>query len=221
MPPGFTLRKITPDGVVTSPSNTWSTQGSWEGQSPPVNYDAHVQYPRGLAVDSAGNIRLGQALPLGMGAAGILKISQAGATSLLAGANYDQSAALLDGVGNAARFVYTYFAGIDYDDNLYVRDAAALVRKVTADGTVTTIPSVPRNLLTDMNGNTYTIDGGTIVRTTPSGQASVVAGSKDCTTLALGALPGCIPYVQDVVPYGGSALIVLTSGRLVKLVLPH
>ncbi|WEF31236.1 hypothetical protein [Pseudoduganella chitinolytica] len=221
------LRKIAPDGTVTTLIGGSDPQRAWFGQADTANNARRFAEPTSLVVDHGGNFYYGNAYGFGgsssMGGSSLLKITPTGVLSVLAGAETTASTGIADGTGTAARFMYPDAVGIDYDDVIYVQDLNNVARKVTTAGVVTTISAIPRSLQADMNGNTYTYDATarTLVQTSPAGTKTVVAGAPSCTGFKPGPLPGCLPNVQHMVVAGGSTLVLLGDGLVVKLVLPH
>lgn len=208
------LRKITPDGKVTT--------------LPRDKYANHMPYSTGLAADRAGNLYVSSGLGFGkpgetIQPTAILKITPAGDVSLLAGSEEMHTAAMTDGTGAAARFLHPVLVGSDYDGNLYVRDANDTPRKVTPAGVVTTLKAFPAGLNADMNGNTYRFDEATksLLRISPTGASSVVAGAPTCTDFVPGPLPGCLNYVLDIVPLGGASFAYLGGNGVARIVLPR
>ncbi|AVR95231.1 hypothetical protein C9I28_05465 [Pseudoduganella armeniaca] len=221
------LRKIAPDGTVTTLIGGRDPQRAWFGQADTANNARRFTEPTSLVVDRTGNFYYGNAYGSGgassNGGSSLLKITPTGTLSVLAGVETAASTGIADGTGSAARFMYPDAVGIDYDDVIYVQDLNNVARKVTTAGVVTTISSLPRSLHADMHGNTYEYDAAarTLVQTSPSGARKVVAGAPTCDGFKPGPLPGCLPSVQHLIVAGGSTLVLLGDGLVVKLVLPH
>jgi sugar lactone lactonase YvrE len=92
--------------------------------------------PEGIAVDGAGTVYVADRRN-----STIRKITRAGLVSTLAGA--PRQAGSQDGAGSAARFVSPTAVTADADGDLYVADSGDnTIRKVTADGVVTTVAGV-------------------------------------------------------------------------------
>ncbi|MGK6308827.1 hypothetical protein [Variovorax sp. DT-64] len=124
----------------------------------------------------------------------IRKISPNGDVSTLAGAGPTMPGST-DGSGINARFSGPWSVDVDASGNLYVIDGNnLLIRKVTPDGTVTTLAGSmtsgwvdgqgtaasfiqPNGLRVDANGNIYVADGNMIRKITPEGVVSTLAGS--------------------------------------------
>ena len=126
-PGDCTLRKVTPDGVATTLAGTSRLCEAADG----VGADARFRGPRSAAVDAAGNIYVADDDT-------IRKVTPAGVTTTLAGtANTPGSA---DGAGAAARFNAPSGVAVNGAGNVYVADwHNNTIRKVTPDGTTTTI----------------------------------------------------------------------------------
>lgn len=134
---GCTVRKIAPDGTVSTLAGLYLKCGSVDGPAEA----AQLFHGGGLAVDSKGNVFVaGQ-----NGGCTIRKITGAGMVSTLTGS--PGVCVDVDGAGGAARFANPNYLAIDRDDNLYVTDALngetnkviGTIRKITPAGVVTTI----------------------------------------------------------------------------------
>ncbi len=88
-----------------------------------------------LTVDPAGNLMVGE-----VGNHALRKISADGTVSTVAGG--DMVAAFADGQGAAAKFLDPQFVAADTKGNWYVSDKGDYIRKVTPQGTVTTLANV-------------------------------------------------------------------------------
>jgi len=120
----FQLRKVTPDGVVSTITLHDNTGFSSDGLP-----DHHYLYS--IAVDAQGNIYVtGNANSL------IKKVDPAGNVTVLAGGGIG----FKDGKGSAALFSTILGMTCDASGNLWVSDGGNhAIRKVTPDGSVTTI----------------------------------------------------------------------------------
>ena len=161
------IRKITSDGTVSTLAGKGGSFGSDDG----TGSAARFKGPLGIAADSAGNVYVADT-----GNATIRKITPAGVVSTVAGRA--GLAGSQDGTGTAARFMSPYGIAVDASGTLYVVESSAVVRKVTADGVVTTLAgtsgtngftngtgtaarfSVPFDIAVDGAGNLYVSDHG-------------------------------------------------------------
>jgi len=125
------IRKITVSNVVTTfaKSPDWKTQnGSFTiGGVTTLTYD-----PFNVAVDAAGNVYVAE-----YNRGRIWKVTPAGEITAFAGAGYSGSA---DGNGTLASFNCPMGLATDAAGNVYVADSGNnRIRKITPDGTVTTL----------------------------------------------------------------------------------
>lgn len=124
-----TIRKITPARVVTTFAGSGRSRGSADGTGTAARFDQ----PFGIAVDGNGNIYVSDA-----SSNTLRKITSAGVVTTLAGRA--GSSGSTDGSGTAARFTVPYGVAVDSSGSVYVVDHGNhTIRKVTADGTVTTL----------------------------------------------------------------------------------
>lgn len=106
-----TIRKISPDGVVTTLAGVSGVAGSDDG----VGYAAKFNNPAGLAIDGAGNLYV-----VDNGNRTIREITAAGVVSTLAGSASVVGAT--DGLGAAASFKDPYGITVDSSGEIYVTD---------------------------------------------------------------------------------------------------
>ncbi len=134
-----TIRKITPDGVVTTIAGNPAQSGSVDG----TNNAALFSAPRGVAVDSATDVYVADA-----GNSTIRRLVLVGTnwvvTTLAGTPNQNGS---VDGTGSAARFHNLYDLAVDSAGNLYAMDRSNdSIRKISPVGTnwvVTTFAGTP------------------------------------------------------------------------------
>ena len=164
-----TIRQITSAGQVNTMAGLAEHFGGSDG---PGSY-ARLNYPKGLALDSAGNVYVADTSNHT-----IRKVTPAGVVSTLAGlAGYPGSE---DGTNSVARFNYPCGVAVDNAGNVYVADTHNdTIREVTPAGTnwvVTTIAGsvtnagsadgtnsatrfhYPSGVAMDTNGNLYVAD---------------------------------------------------------------
>src|SRR5665213_1308555 len=183
---GQSVRKITPQLIVSSVAGS-GVAGYADAAGP----NAQFSSPWGVAVDSTGNIYVGD-----YNNGTIRKITAAGVVSTLAGTAPHPGST--DGTDAAAWFAGPSGAAADGAGNLYIADTAnSTIRKITWDGVVTTVAgmagtpgavngvgvaarfNLPTGVVMDLSGNAYVTDAGndTIRKVTPSGAVTTLAGT--------------------------------------------
>ncbi|WP_162520886.1 immunoglobulin domain-containing protein [Pseudaquabacterium pictum] len=194
------IRRITPDGVVSTFAGSPGVPGSADG----TGAAARLRNPNGLAIDAADNLYV-----VDWGNHTVRKITPAGEVSTFAGAAGLVGSA--DGTGAAARFRTPGAVAIDGAGNLYVTDMFNhAVRKITPAGVVSTLagqPGLAGNV--DGTGSAARFDtpawiaatgdgtlfvvsaaGDTVRRVSAGGVVDTVAGvAGDSSVLRLGANP--------------------------------
>jgi sugar lactone lactonase YvrE len=182
----YTIRKITPAGLVTTFAGTAGAGGNADGTGPAAKFSL----PIGLTIDGSGNLYVVDQLNNS-----IRKIViSTQAVTTLAGGNLGST----DGTGPAARFKSPAGITIDGSGNLYVSDQGNnTIRKITTPGAVVTTPAgtagavgskdgtgaaaqfnLPAGLAADTSGNVYVLDVGnyTIRKMTSGGVVTTFAG---------------------------------------------
>jgi uncharacterized protein (TIGR03437 family) len=212
---GNRVRKISPDGGTVTTIAGNGTQGySGDGGDPTV---AMLNAPKGVAVDSVGNIYIGDA-----GNNRVRKISSNGSGGLridtiagngLAGFGADGVPATSTSIG------YPVAVALDTLGNLYIADGSLRVRKVFLSGIITTIAgnsatgytgdggvgtqatlNSPTALTVTANGNVYLADtnNNAIRMLAPTGGGITASAVVNGASNQLGAIsPG-----EVVVIYG-------------------
>jgi len=173
------IRKISPAGVVSTFAGTGSA-----GHADGTGTEAQFDLPYGVAVDSSGNVYVGD-----LDNHRIRKITPAVVISTLAGS----TEGFADGTGNTAQFYYPTGVAVDSSGNVFVADFSNhRIRKITpadriedrvvstlagstegfADGTGTEAQfKRPSEVAVDSEGNVYVVDHGNhrIWKITPGG----------------------------------------------------
>jgi hypothetical protein len=187
----YTIRKVTPAGVVTTFAGTSGAWGNVDGTGAAANF----AYPRSTDVDASGNIYVADADNYC-----IRKITSAGAVTTFAGSSAKYGTT--DGTGAAAGFRNPQGIAIDSTGNIYVADSSNnTIRKVTTNGVVTTFAGTagasgttdgtgvaarfagPIGLTLDSTGNLYVADTSnhTIRKITSAGVVTTFAGGAGLT----------------------------------------
>jgi streptogramin lyase len=134
-----TIRKIFPDGSVTTLAGLGENFGSADG----VGSQARFSLPSSLALDRGGNVYVADQYNHT-----IRKVTPSGVVTTVAGKAGD--AGTLDGNGKDARFNFPVGIAIDAATNLYVADSLNhSIRKITPAGEVTTVAGSPEGNGTD------------------------------------------------------------------------
>ncbi|MCL2625593.1 MAG: IPT/TIG domain-containing protein [Cystobacterineae bacterium] len=122
------IRKVTPDGGVSTFAGTCETEGFGDGPAS----TAQFCYPRGLALDTLGNLYVADERNWR-----IRKVTPSGEVSTVAGIGIMD---YVDGFRDVAQFYAPYDIAIDAANNLLVTDVAVnSIRKVTPEGFVSTL----------------------------------------------------------------------------------
>jgi sugar lactone lactonase YvrE len=208
-----TIRKITADGAVTTLAGKPGQGGSTDGWG----IDARFASPEGLALDINGNIYVADSRNHT-----IRKITSAGLVTTLAG-TAQPIGDYADGLANQARFNSPWAVAVDIAGDVFVSDNGNYaIRKITADGTVTTVAGTvgqwgtdngtgtaasfwgPEQLALDSQGNLYVADGSNIRKITPDAVVTTVASSTRISGLSNFYLGGALAmdaadtlYVMD------------------------
>ncbi|WP_413667751.1 MBG domain-containing protein [Mucilaginibacter sp. Mucisp86] len=141
------IRKITPDGTVTTLAGTGSP-----GHDNGVGKLASFNLPYGLTVDKAENVYVADSYNNL-----IRKITPAGVVSTIAGV---LNGGNIDGPGTIAAFRVPYGIAVDSKGNLFIADKFnGSVRKITPDNTVSTFAAgslfLPNSVAVDSLNNVY------------------------------------------------------------------
>ncbi|HUP07284.1 MAG TPA: hypothetical protein VMU47_09030 [Caldimonas sp.] len=190
-----TIRKVTPQGVVSTLAGQSGSAGFVDGQGP----SARFNFPVGLAIDAAGNLYVAD-----QGNNAIRMVTPAGVVTTLAGSGAQGRG---DGPGASATLSQPVGVAVDATGRVYFTEGAYWIRSIAptsthdvslyagsyggpagmADGTVGTA-SFNRlfGLAFDASGNLDVADGSNqnVRRISPQGNVTTLAGPN--TTIAFG-----------------------------------
>ncbi|PYI83085.1 MAG: hypothetical protein DME26_15750 [Verrucomicrobia bacterium] len=174
----LTIRKVTPDGVVTTLAGSAGQDGSADG----IGNAARFYNPGGLAVDSAGNVYVADS-----GNTTIRKVTPGGVVTTLAGSPpFDNDGNLIaergsaDGIGSAARFGGPLSVAVEGTGNLYVADNDRITK-----GTPVIVP--PRFGGLSINGGALT---ATLSGISFPVQTNIVSGTLLSVSRSIGSASG-------------------------------
>jgi sugar lactone lactonase YvrE len=189
-----TIRKIDPNGFVTTLAGMPGVAGSADGKGGAAQFNL----PRGIAVDSLGNVYVGDWMNNT-----IRKVTPDGVVTTLAGAPPPALPGNVDGIGSEARFNNPYGVAVNAAGTLlYVADSQNdTIRKITftANGEACVTPfagnaahppgsndgtglaarfDMPEGVALDSAGNLYVADNlnDTIRKITPEAVVTTLAG---------------------------------------------
>jgi sugar lactone lactonase YvrE len=203
-----TIRKITPAGVVTTLAGLAGVQGSTNA----TGSAARFNNPFGVAVDSTGNVYVGDA-----GNNTIRKITPGGVVTTLAG--LAGVAGSVNGTNTTARFNAPFGVAVDSSGTVYVADSGnQTIRKITPAGVVTNLAGLartagsadgtnstarfntPSGVAVDSSGTVYVADtdNDTIRKITPTGVVTTLAGLAK----SFGSIDGTNKTARFYNPYG-------------------
>ncbi|MBB5190815.1 sugar lactone lactonase YvrE [Silvimonas terrae] len=188
------IRKIAPDGTVSTLAGLWSSAGNNDGQGAGASFFL----PGGVAVDAQGVVYVADTENHN-----IRKIMPDGTVTTLAGRGVAGDA---DGIGNAAAFDEPGAIAVGVDGTVYVADTTNnKIRKVASNGMVTTLAGSgvtgnadgvgaaaqffsPYGIAIDADGNVYVADTNNreIRKITPDGTVSTLAGTSAVSGVADG-----------------------------------
>ena len=182
-----TIRRITPDGTVTTLAGMAQARGSTDG----TGSSAYFFKPSSVAYDGSGNVYVADTANNT-----IRKVTLDGVVTTLAGTA--GTSGYIDATGSDARFSSPAGVAADSSGNVYVADTGNnTIRKVTAAGAVTTLAGsqlnngsrdgtgraalfdTPTGMAVDISGNVYVADvnNDTIRKVTPAGVVTTIGGA--------------------------------------------
>lgn len=196
-----TIRKITPEGIVSTLAGTVGESGSSDGLATAARFN----YPRGITVAATGTVYVAD-----LANAVIRRISPTGDVTTVAGKAGEFGVA--DGPGGSARFIGPRCMAVDASGNIIIGDGdvyhyplssgpypphAGTLRRIGQDGTVATFVGQasergstngiggkarftrPEGVAVDASGNVYVADrvNHLIRKIAPDGTTSTLAGA--------------------------------------------
>jgi len=183
----FTIRRITPAGLVSTLAGSPGQWGSVDGTGPSARFGDPVS----VAVDKAGNLFVAD-----QGTHVIRKVTLTGVVTTVAGSPFQPG--FVDGPGAQARFHQPDGVATDDAGNVYVSDPFNnAIRKISLSGVVSTLAASPSSdvpfqwgpdtitriaapigLDVDTTGDIYVANGGanTVLKVSASGTVSLIAG---------------------------------------------
>ena len=225
-----TIRKITPDGSVSTLAGLAGTTGARDGAAA----DALFNHPSGVAADCFGNVYVADT-----GNQIIRKIAADGTVSTIAGIT--GTAGATDGAGSGALFNNPMGIAVDLLGNSYVADQnSATIRKITLDGMVTTLAglagvtgssdgigagalfSYPAGLAVDAEGNVYVADrnNSNVRQISPAGVVSTLAGAAGTNGVIDGASASALFSFPTAVAVDDTGLVYVadTYANTIRLI---
>ena len=192
-----TVRKVTPQGVVTTLAGTAGVSGSVDGSGAAARFS----YLAGLRVDANGNLFIAD-----NGNDVVRRVTTAGVVTTFAGTAPSPGSA--DQAGATASFWSPFGISTDAAGTIYVADYQNhTIRKIPVGGAVTTLAgspdvagsadgtgsaarfSYPYDVAVDSDGTVFVADQGNyIIRAiTPAGVVTTLAGSAGMSAVVDGA----------------------------------
>jgi streptogramin lyase len=229
-----TIRKITPEGIVSTLAGSAGQSGTANGAGDVARFNQ----PTGVAVDASGNVFVAD-----MNNHAIRKITPSGDVTTLAGSIGNPGD--LNGTGTGAYFNYPHGLSVDGSGNLYVADSGNnMIRIVSSTGVVTRLAGVsgkagssddlnasalfywPVATALDASGNVYVADKDSnairkITTEAITGHVTTIVGLAGKKFNATGALPASIDVPSgvavDPTTTTGLRLFISVPGAILKV----
>jgi secreted PhoX family phosphatase len=222
------IRKVNSEGMISTVAGNGTVGYGGDGGSATA---AQLNYPSGVAVDTAGNLYI-----VDWGNARIRKVTLEGVINTVAG-NGTNGYSGDGGSATTAQLWYPEGAAVDTAGNLYIADTYNYrIRKVTSAGVITTVAgkngngylgdggpataallNVPRSIALDPSGNLYIADTDNhrIRKVTSEGVISTVAGNGTRGYLGDGgpATAALLSYPYGVAVDAAGSLYIADAGN--------
>jgi sugar lactone lactonase YvrE len=224
------IRKITPDGTVTTFAGKPGQAGTADG----VGEAAQFSSPNAIDADAAGNLYIAD-----FGSHTVRKVTPDGAVSTIAGVA--GKAGHRDGTAGTALFDGPAGVAVDASGAVYVTELNNHTVRRIAEGVVTTLAGAPKltgstdgkgggarfsgpwGIAVHRNGNLYVCDSGNnaIRCITPGGTVTTIAGGAGPYWNEPGPLPGRLGYpISLTIRRDTGDLYVSVPDAVVKITLP-
>ncbi|MBC7501944.1 MAG: hypothetical protein H7315_15840 [Herminiimonas sp.] len=204
---GRMIRKIAVDGTV-------STLAGASGKFTPIDGTgdgAGFANISGMVADTQGVLYVADQTS-------VRKVWPDGVVTTIAGS---VSPGMADGSASQARFARLDAIALDKTGNLFVSDAGnQAIRKITPDGTVSTVAAVHGALALDAADMLYVADGAVIKKIASNGSSTIVAGIPDGLGIRLGALPASFLTIRSLTYLGANVFAVTSGNTVLKVALP-
>lgn len=205
-----TIRQITPQGVVPTLAGMVGDFAWADG----MGTAAAFSLPGGMSVDSVGNLYVVDESSI------IRKITPQGLVTTPVGTPNTYGST--DGTGAAARFYAAKDVAVGPGDVLYVADFGNnTIRMVSAQDEVTTVAGAaspygpePQGIAADTAGNVYTAAGGSLLKISPQGVVTTIAGASGILGAADGSGSAARFNMTDGIAVNGAGTVyVVDSGN--------
>jgi sugar lactone lactonase YvrE len=210
-----TIRKITPDGTVSTLAGSPGQEGAADG----AGAAARFSYPSGIAVDAAGNVFVADT-----GNHAVRKISPAGDVSTHAGQPGQNGS--VDGPRGVAKLTTPVDVAMAADGDLLVVGWDYAVRKVAPDGSIRSFagrigdasyigPDAivnPTSIAVDGSGNVYVSTG-----TSPSAALRKFSPSGQLLPFPDGATTRLLPFTADIAADAQGNVYIASGGASVPV----
>lgn len=222
---GTTVRKVAPDGMVSTLAGKADTRGNKDGP----NELARFNYPGGITVNGSGDVFVTDS-----GNRTIRKISKNGMVTTIVG-QYSADHPLRSALGwRLVNFSSPGRIMVDKSGNLYVADSGA-IKKINPNGEVSIFVGRADGIndghgravgygamgSIDAVGNLYVTeaDNHTIRRITSTGDVTTIAGISGAQGIVTGALPGGLDLPLGLARIGPNMFAIISGNAVLKLVI--